>query len=68
MTPLTTKTGLRIGSRYTPPPPLPSADEEWLQRILLDEQEQGVGARLVFWLVALFAVGALVYNWTGPAS
>jgi len=34
----TTKTGIKIGSAYTPPPQVPSKEEELLQNILLDPE------------------------------
>lgn len=33
---ITTRAGVRIGSAWTPPPPRPSADQEAVQRALLD--------------------------------
>jgi len=68
MTPYTTKTGVRIGSRYTPGPPHPTADEEALQALLLNLRPRrwSRGEAAFVAAVVLGAVGALLYKVLTP--
>lgn len=54
--PYTTKTGLKIGSRYTEPMPQMTRDEELIQSALL-----GLGQRHVpIWLVVVIVIAGYV--------
>jgi hypothetical protein len=54
--PYTTKTGLKIGSRYTEPAPQMTRDEELIQSALL-----GLGQRQIpVWLVLVIVIAGYV--------
>ena len=59
VTPYTTKTGLQIGCRYTPPPHIPTPEEISIQSVLLGDRQQDVTDTLVIIFGAILVVALI---------
>ena len=59
VTPYTTKTGLQIGCRYTPPPHTPTPEEISIQSVLLGDRQQDVTETLVIIFAAILVVALI---------
>ena len=68
ITPYTTKTGLQIGCRYTPPPHIPTPEEISIQSVLLGDRQQDVTETLGILFGAGVIVGLVVFAVIGNAS
>lgn len=56
VTPYTTKTGLQIGCRYTPPPHTPTPEEISIQSVLLGERQGDIPQSLAIIITAVIVV------------
>ena len=57
----TTKTGIKIGSLYEPPPRLPTYDEEIVQSALLGDDSPWAWKKNLVMLAGMFVGGAAIY-------
>lgn len=57
----TTRTGIKIGSRYEPPLPLPSHEEEIIQNMLLEDDSPWAWRKNLTMLAGMFVTCAAIY-------